>query len=281
MDYTAEANLLRAQHLLVQFLCQKSYYNDNNNINSKLYNAQFLLNDYVSNQHKLMFENFKYMTEKKENNEKSVINEEDVNTIEECKDENKENTTPSNYNINFPPLKENSFKAASLFKKNIFQLQIKFVIIMMDCKIINFTDDNYLNHKKDKIFFQTYIDTSKLDLFITKTYKIVKIFNNEIYYIFDLYDFCQILIHGYYKNVHFNSKLNSKIKVINKKRHFTICYKNDNKEILNLTNIKCKMLMNQFKQFYLSFIFNNNNLSHIENKKKEIKFIMNCIKKRK
>ena len=152
---------------------------------------------------------------------------------------------------------------------------------MMDCKIINFTDDNYLNHKKDKKNFQTYIETSKLDLFITKTYKIVKIFNNEIYYIFDLYDFCQILIHGYYKNVHFNSKLNFKIKVINKKRHFTICYKNDNKEILNLTNIKCKMLMNQFKQFYLSFIFNNNNLSHIENKKKEIKFIMNCIKKKK
>merc|ERR1711954_620389 len=80
MDYTAEANLLRAQHLLVQFLCQKSYYNDNNNINSKLFNAQFLLNEYVSNQHKLMFENYKYMTEKK-NNEKSVINEEDVNTI--------------------------------------------------------------------------------------------------------------------------------------------------------------------------------------------------------
>ena len=120
MDYTAEANLLRAQHLLVQFLCQKSYYNDNNNINSKLYNAQFLLNDYVSNQHKLMFENFKYMTEKQENKEKSVINDEDVNTIEECKDENKENTTPSNYNINFPPLKENSFKAASLFKKKYF-----------------------------------------------------------------------------------------------------------------------------------------------------------------
>ena len=54
MEFTAESNLLRAQHLLVQFLCQKSYYNDNNNINSKLYNAQFLLNDYVSNQHKLM-----------------------------------------------------------------------------------------------------------------------------------------------------------------------------------------------------------------------------------
>ena len=40
------------------------------------------------------------------------------------------------------------------------------------------------------------------------------------------------------------------------------------------------MLMNEFKQFYLSFIFNNNNLSHIENKKKEIKFVMDCIKKK-
>ena len=150
----------------------------------------------------------------------------------------------------------------------------------MDCKIINFTKDNYLNHKNDKIFFQTFIESAKLYLFITKTYKIVKIFNNEIYYIFDLYDFCQILIHGYFKNVHFDSKLNFKIKLFNKKRNFTICYKNDNKEILNLTNIKCKMLMNQFKQFYLSFILNNHNLSHIENKKEETKFVMNCIKKK-
>ena len=152
---------------------------------------------------------------------------------------------------------------------------------MMDTKIINFTKDNYLNHKKDKIFFQTFIDTAKLYLFITKTYKIVKIFNNEIYYIFDLYDFCHILIKGYFKNVYFNSKMNFKIKLINKKRHFTIYYKNEDKEILNLTNIKCKILMNEFKQFYLSLIFNNKNLSHIENKKKEIKFVMDCIKKKK
>ena len=41
---------------------------------------------------------------------------------------------------------------------------------MMDTKIINFTKDNYLNHKKDKNFFQTFIDTAKLYLFITKTY---------------------------------------------------------------------------------------------------------------
>ena len=39
---------------------------------------------------------------------------------------------------------------------------------MMDYKIINFTKDNYLNHKKDKIFFQTFIDNAKLYLFITK-----------------------------------------------------------------------------------------------------------------
>ena len=151
---------------------------------------------------------------------------------------------------------------------------------MMDYKIINFTKDNYLNHKKDKIFFETFIENAKLYLFITKSYKIVRIFNNEIYYIFDLYDFCQILIHGYFKNVCFNSKLNFKIKLINKTRHFTICYKNDNKQILNLTNIKCKMLMNVFKQFYLSFIFNNKNLSHVENKKKEINFVINSIKKK-
>ena len=58
-------------------------------------------------------------TTKKENNEKCVNNEEDVNKIDEYKDDNKENNTQ--YNVNFPPLiKENSFKAASLFKKKYF-----------------------------------------------------------------------------------------------------------------------------------------------------------------
>ena len=149
----------------------------------------------------------------------------------------------------------------------------------MDLKIINFTKDNYLNHKKDKIFFETCIDNAKLYLFITKMYKLVKIINNEICYIFDLFEFCQILIHGYFKNVSFNSKLNYKIKLINNKRHFTIYFKNENKESLNLKCIKCKMLMKEFKQFYLSFIFNNKNLAHIENKKEEIKHIINSIKR--
>ena len=68
-----------------------------------------------------MFDNYRYIQEKKEKNEKSVNNQEDVNNIEEYKEDNKENTTQSNYNINFPPIiKENSFKAASLFKKKYF-----------------------------------------------------------------------------------------------------------------------------------------------------------------
>ena len=121
MEFTAESSLIKAQHLLVQFLSQKSYYNDNDNINYKLYNAQFLINDYVNIQNKIMFDNYKYIQEKKEKNEKSVNNQEDVNNIEEYKEDNKENTTQSNYNINFPPIiKENSFKAASLFKKKYF-----------------------------------------------------------------------------------------------------------------------------------------------------------------
>ena len=116
MEFTAESSLIKAQNLLVQYLSQKSYYNDNNNIYYKLYNAQMLLNEYLVDQHKQMFDNYKYMEEKKENNEKCLNNEEDVNKIDEHKDDIKENNTQ--YNINFPPiLKDNSFKAASLFKK--------------------------------------------------------------------------------------------------------------------------------------------------------------------
>ena len=121
MEFTAESTLIKAQHLLVQFLCQKSYYNDNNNIYYKLYNAQYLLNEYVINQHKLIFDNYKYMQERKQNNEKCVNKEEDVNKLEECIDDTTENNNQSNYNINFPPIiKDNSFKAASLFKKRYF-----------------------------------------------------------------------------------------------------------------------------------------------------------------
>ena len=40
------------------------------------------------------------------------------------------------------------------------------------------------------------------------------------------------------------------------------------------------MLMKEFKQFYLSFIFNSKNLAHIENKKEEINHIINSIKKK-
>ena len=119
MEFTAESSLIKAQNLLVQYLSQKSYYNDNNNIYYKLYNAQMLLNDYVVDQHKQMFDNYKYIQEKKENNEKCLNNEEDVNKIDQYKDDITENNTQ--YNINFPPIiKENSFKAASLFKNKYF-----------------------------------------------------------------------------------------------------------------------------------------------------------------
>ena len=121
MEFTAESTLIKAQHLLVQFLSQKSYYNENNNIYYKLYNAQYLLNEYVSNQHKLIFDNHKYMQEKQENNEKSLNSEENVNKYEESKDDTTENNNQSNYNINFPPIiKDNSFKAASFFNKKYF-----------------------------------------------------------------------------------------------------------------------------------------------------------------
>jgi len=113
MEFTAESSLIKAQNLLVQYLSQKSYYNDNNNIYYKLYNAQMLLNEYLVDQHKQMFDNYKYMEEKKENNEKCLNNEEDVNKIDENKDD-----INTQYKINFPPiLKDNSFKAASLLKK--------------------------------------------------------------------------------------------------------------------------------------------------------------------
>ena len=121
MEFTAESTLIKAQHLLVQFLSQKSYYNENNNIYYKLFNAQYLLNEYVSNHHKLIFDNYKYMQEKQENNEKSLNSEENVNKYEESKDDTTENSNQSNYNINFPPMiKDSSFKTPSFFKKKYF-----------------------------------------------------------------------------------------------------------------------------------------------------------------
>ena len=112
MEFTAESSLLKAQHLLVQFLCEKSYYKDKTNINYKLYNAQLLLNQYVTNQHQLMFDNYKYIEEKKENNDNSLNNEK----IEEYKDDTKEN-----YDVNFPALiRDPSFKPSTFFNNRYF-----------------------------------------------------------------------------------------------------------------------------------------------------------------
>lgn len=142
--------------------------------------------------------------------------------------------------------------------------------------VINLTYGNFINHKNDKIFFQTEFFTSKLFIFITKMYKIVKIYNNNLIYILDLYDFCAILASGYRKINFLSFPIKKLICIINNKRDFSLFYKKN--EVFKLPYYKSKVLINTIKQFYFSYIINKSNLAHIINKKIEVNSIIHCIK---
>ena len=142
--------------------------------------------------------------------------------------------------------------------------------------VINLTTENFINHSNDKAFIEEDFYESKLFVFITKNYKLVKICNNDFIYIINLYDFCPILVCAYL-NLNF-LKINMKkhMQIINKKRDFSLSYKHT--VIFRSSYYKCKMLMNTIKPFYFSYILNLPSFSHIDDKKKELNRILDKIK---
>ena len=142
--------------------------------------------------------------------------------------------------------------------------------------VINLTKENFMNHRKDKVFIEIDFYESTLFVFITKMYKIVKIYNKDSIYIINLYDFCPILSCAYVKSNFLRTNIKWQIKIINKKRDFSVMYRN--KVMFRSSYYKCKMLMNNIKAFYFSYILNLPIFSYIDNKKKELNLIIDKMK---
>ena len=142
--------------------------------------------------------------------------------------------------------------------------------------VINLTKENFMNHSKDKVFIEIDFYESTLFVFITKMYKIVKIYNKDLIYIINLYDFCPILSCAYVKSNFLKTNIKRQIKIINKKRDFSVMYRN--KVMFRSSYYKCKMLMNNIKAFYFSYILNLPIFAYIDNKKKELNLIIGKIK---
>ena len=70
----------------------------------------------------------------------------------------------------------------------------------MSKKIKNFTFENFINHKNDKIFKEYKCENSNLYIYITKMYKIVKIDTKDIIYIIYLNNFFEIIISSYLRH---------------------------------------------------------------------------------
>jgi hypothetical protein len=142
--------------------------------------------------------------------------------------------------------------------------------------VINLTEENFMNHKNDKIHFKIDLYKSKVYIFITKMYKIVKIYNNECIYIVNLYDFCPILASAYVQSSYLKMHNKNKIKILNKRRDFSVLY--NSKLMFQSSYYKCKILMNNIKSIYFSHILNLKSIAHINNKKNELKLILDKMK---
>ena len=142
----------------------------------------------------------------------------------------------------------------------------------MSKKIKNFTFENFINHKNDKIFKEYKCENSNLYIYITKMYKIVKIDTKDIIYIIYLNNFFEIIISSYLRN-NFSifSDNSKKIKIKKNKKNFFVLYNEDN--LFDFTYLKSKIIINEIKHLYKSNIINSIYFCHIENKKNELNII--------
>ena len=58
---------------------------------------------------------------------------------------------------------------------------------------MNFSKNLFYTHKKDHMFYSTYVEGQSVEVFVTKLYKLVKI-NDKSEYIFDVEDFISLLV---------------------------------------------------------------------------------------
>ena len=84
---------------------------------------------------------------------------------------------------------------------------------------MNFSKNLFYTHKKDHMFYSTYVEGQSVEVFVTKIYKLVKIkYNSE--YIFDVEDFISLLVSSICKT--------NICRKLGLKRNFNFTYKRTN-----------------------------------------------------
>ena len=139
----------------------------------------------------------------------------------------------------------------------------------MEKQITNLTPEYFLNNKNDKVYKHYLCFTSKINVYVTRTYKIIRIDNLENSIIINIFHFCELLLNSYLRLKHINlCDIKIKFNVNYNVRTFEL-YK-DKLFILKLTYSKCKLILKDLIPIYKSHVINLKNFNHIENKKKEI-----------
>ena len=64
----------------------------------------------------------------------------------------------------------------------------------MERKIINLTKEYFLNHKNDKVYKKYVSFNSTINVYVTKSYKIIRIDSEYSSIIINICDFCEILL---------------------------------------------------------------------------------------
>jgi hypothetical protein len=147
----------------------------------------------------------------------------------------------------------------------------------MNIEITNLTSECFLNHKKDKIYKKYVSFTSIINVYLTKSYKIIRIDNFNSSIVIDVFQFCELLLKCYlkFKTIYFN-KNNIKFFVNHNLRTFELQHKK--LFFLKLNYSKCKVILKDLIHLYKSHIINATNFIHVDNKKKEIDNILKHFK---
>jgi hypothetical protein len=130
---------------------------------------------------------------------------------------------------------------------------------------MNFSKNLCYTHKNDYMFYSTSVEGQSVKVFVTKSYKLVKInFNNE--YIFDVEDFITLLASSICKkNICKKLGLKRNFNFTFKRTNFKISYKNNS--IINCSYTKAVQMLKALNSLFFSFILSRKHIKHIDDKK--------------
>ena len=130
---------------------------------------------------------------------------------------------------------------------------------------MNFSKNLFYTHKKDHMFYSTYVEGQSVEVFVTKLYKLVKI-NDKSEYIFDVEDFITLLASSICKtNICRKLGLKRNFNFTYKRTNFKISYKNNC--ILKCSYTKALDMLKALNSLFYSFILNRKHIKHIDDKK--------------